>query len=203
MSARSGEKLVQAPTEIEHIRFECVRCGACCRNSNLLVTLTGSDLVRLSIALNLDHKALMRAIDFYTLEPDAPVPVGLRHIPSVETENGRAFVALRKLEGGDCIFLLDNECMIHPARPDACRSFPFFFQKQNGLKWGLSAMKDICPGLGKGPEVDYRDLTELARAVTTSLVAQRTFVDEWNRGRTSHTAAEFIKRALNDPKFRL
>ncbi len=168
-----------------------------------MVTLTGSDLVRMSRSLDLDHRALMRAIDFYTLEPDAPVPVGLRHIPSVETENGRAFVALRKLEGGDCIFLLDNECMIHPARPDACRSFPFFFQEQDGLKWGFSAMKDICPGLGNGPEVDSRDLTALARAATTSLATHRAFVEDWNRGRTSHAAADFIKRALDDLRFRL
>jgi Fe-S-cluster containining protein len=131
------------------IHFECIKCGACCRHENMIVTLTGRDLVKLSQNMGLSSKDLLRAVDFYILRKDEQVPIGLRNVPSILTERGMAYIALKKIDEGSCIFLKDDLCMIHTYRPAACRAFPFVFEMDNdGIAWGLSALKDICPGLG-------------------------------------------------------
>ncbi|NWF96745.1 MAG: YkgJ family cysteine cluster protein [Candidatus Thorarchaeota archaeon] len=182
------------------IRFECTKCGACCRSELLLVTITGSDLLRIRDALRIDTPQLLRAIDFYTLDADE-VPAGLKHVPAVSTEKGLAYMALRKLENGDCIFLSGNECMIYPVRPSVCRAFPFFFREDNGvLKWGLSAMKHICEGLGQGPAVHAEELATVALQVTSDMKEYRAFVEMWNAREHSPSAKYLIDELLSSAR---
>jgi Fe-S-cluster containining protein len=185
----------------ERIRFECTKCGACCREPSLLVTVTGRDIARISTGLGLPAHEVLRALDFYIMREDE-VPEGLRDIPSVATEQGPAYMALKKLENGDCVFLKDDLCMIHPIRPMVCMSFPFVFKDtDNELKWGLSAMKEICPGLGTGPEVEISDLRELAAAILEDLRLYREFAEEWNLESEGRTAKNLIEMILSDLRF--
>jgi Fe-S-cluster containining protein len=182
-------------------RFECTKCGACCREDSLLITVTGSDIVRISTALGLSPKETMRALDFYVVDERDTVPVGLREIPSPNTERGRAFIALKKMENGDCIFLKDDLCMIHAFRPVVCRSFPFTFHDNQGEHmWGLSILKKICPGLGTGSRVTDAEINELSALVLESMQAYSEFVAEWNSLPTS-TALELIRTILSEPRF--
>jgi Fe-S-cluster containining protein len=184
------------------VRFECTGCAACCTQENMLVTLTGTDIVRIAKLLDLDAKELLRAIDFYVLSENESVPRGLRKIPSVETEEGRAYVALKKLEDTGCIFLKENKCMIYPYRPGVCKSFPFVFGRKNGeLAWGLNAMKHICPGLGKGDYVKASKLQQIGQRVTEEMEIFKEFVKEWNRKEENPTAFSFLKAVLSDPRF--
>ena len=178
-------------------RFECTKCGACCRDDQILITVTKNDLYRIAKTLELDSNAVLRALDFYILDEGTPIPVGLEIIPSIETEEGSAYVALKKMENGDCIFLKDDQCMIHPIRPMVCRSFPFVFSEDDGeLSWGLSSKKGICPGLGIGPMVSEEELISLAKEILRDLHAYRKFADEWNGQPTSRTALGFVSKAL-------
>jgi Fe-S-cluster containining protein len=152
--------------EGDRIQFECTKCGACCREDSLLVTVTGRD------------------------------------IPPINTEQGLAYIALKKLENGDCVFLKDNLCMIHSIRPAVCMSFPFVFWGNDDEKtWGLSAMKEICPGLGCGPVVEILDLKELAVAVLEDLTLYKEFAEEWNRDEETPTAKRVIETILSDNRF--
>ena len=184
----------------EPILFECIKCGACCREETLLVTVTGSDLARISSVLGLDSNELIRAVDFY-LESVITSHDGLRDFPALNTEKGPAYVTLKKMENGDCVFLKDDLCMIHTIRPVVCMSFPFVFQDAGDhRKWGLSAMKHICPGLGSGPEVIGSELIELADTVLEDLVLFREFAEDWNANKEP-TALKLIEAILKDPRF--
>ncbi|UCE09609.1 MAG: YkgJ family cysteine cluster protein [Candidatus Thorarchaeota archaeon] len=178
------------------VRFECTKCGACCRQDELLVTVTASDIVRLGAGLGLNAIELTRALDFYVLDSE-PIPHGLRHIPRILTERGLAYVALRKLENGDCVFLKDDICMIHSIRPAVCRSFPFVFRAQDkDMKWGLSAMKDICPGLGQGEEVPLNYLRDLGSSVLSDLASYSKLAQRWNKTGSELSAIDYIIYAI-------
>ena len=181
--------------------FECTKCGACCREKTMLITVTGSDITRISAALGLSPEETMRTLDFYVVATENETPVGLQGIPSPMTERGYAFIALKKMENGDCVFLKDNLCMIHAMRPTVCRSFPFVFRESDaGVTWGLSAAKQICPGLGVGPEVSEEELRELSVSVLESIQVYRDFIDEWN-AKSTMTAIDLIRGILSERRF--
>jgi Fe-S-cluster containining protein len=181
--------------------FECTKCGSCCREDSMLITVTGYDIFRISTALGLSPDETIRALDFYIIDESNPIPTGLVGIPSPNTERGLVIIALKKMENGDCIFLKDNLCMIHTLRPIVCRSFPFVFQENtDGRTWGLSAAKHICPGLGVGSKVSEREIQDLSALVLGSIETYRTFINEWNSLPTS-TALELIRTIISDPRF--
>ena len=184
------------------VHFECIMCGACCTKPDLLVTLTGRDIVKIAVTLGLAADQMLRATDFYIQSEENNVPEGLKHIPQAITEEGPAIIALKKSEKGDCIFLKDNLCMIHEIRPGACASFPFVFERSDdSIKWGLSAMKEICPGIGEGPIADEADLLDTATSVLEELEIYREFVEEWNTSDGPHTAEILLSRIISDIRF--
>ncbi len=183
------------------VQFECTKCGACCREDSLLVTVTGRDISRIAIALGLVPDEMIRALDFYLMQSIEP-PEGLRDIPAIKTEQGLAYIALKKLDNGNCVFLKDNLCMIHVIRPAVCRSFPFVFNDTGSEKtWGLSAMKEICPGLGSGPTIEISSLLQIADDILEELDLYKEFCEEWNHHEKTPTARRVIERILSDPRF--
>lgn len=184
------------------VHFECTKCGACCKETGLLVTVTGHDITRLSLFLGLSASEMLRALDFYVLSETDDAPAGMRDIPSVNTEHGYSYIAIRKMENNECVFLSENLCMIHQFRPGVCRSFPLVFgDKEGSMTWGLSAMKEICPGLGTGPKITTSDLEEIASPVLKELAIYRRFVEEWNTKEIEPSAISLIASILSDPGF--
>lgn len=183
-------------------KFECTKCGACCCDEFLLVTVTGYDLVKIAAILGLGPDELLKALDFYIVSDGITTPIGLERIPSVQTERGLAFMALKKMENGDCIFLKEDLCMIHPVRPLVCRSFPFVFTESEGQRnWGLSAKKEICPGLGQGLQISEDDIDDLADSILPEMQSYKEFTEEWNSNQTSHTVLNLITTILSDMRF--
>ena len=182
--------------------FECTKCGACCRDETLLVTVVGSDIVKIAAVLGLGPDDMLKALDFYIVSDGATTPVGLERISSIATERGLAFMALKKMENGDCVFLKEDLCMIHPIRPLVCKSFPFVFTESDGQRtWGLSAKKEICPGLGVGRQVSKVEIEELADTVLPGMLIYRDFAKEWNECQSSPTVLELITKILSDSRF--
>jgi Fe-S-cluster containining protein len=166
------------------------------------VTVTANDINRLSLSLGLSASEMLRALDFHVLPENDNAPLGMRGIPTVITEHGTAYIALRKIENGDCIFLSDDLCMIHQFRPGVCRSFPFVFHEKDGTtKWGLSAMREICPGLGTGPEITTGELEEVSSQIIRELSLYSDFATEWNENEVDPKASELIETILSDPRF--
>lgn len=145
---------------------------------------------------------MLRALDFYVPSEPDDAPFGLRGIPVVNTEQGAAYVALRKIENNECVFLSDDICMIHQFRPGVCRSFPFVFEKKEGaITWGLSAMKEICPGLRTGPEITAEELKETSSMVLGELSIFREFAEEWNKNEVNPTAMSLVETILSESRF--
>ncbi len=163
--------------------------------------MTGKDILRIATALGLDASETLHALDFYLIENEHSLPEGMRDIPPIMTEKGLAYVAIRKLEDGSCIFLEDNKCIIYPVRPAVCRTFPFTFKmKDNGLRWGISAISHICPGLGKGDYVDKKFLLELGRGTINELSYYAEFVERWNTTIDSPTVEKYLQTLLDSIK---
>jgi Fe-S-cluster containining protein len=182
--------------------FECTKCGACCRDENLLVTVTGSDIIKIGAVLGLGPNEMLKALDFYTLSDGVTTPIGLERIPSIATERGLAYIALKKMADGDCIFLKENLCMIHPVRPLVCRSFPFTFDEtDNQRTWGLSAKKEICPGLEIGPQVSISDIDEIAESILPDIQNYREFAEDWNVNQESPTVLDLLNAIFANPRF--
>ena len=92
------DSIHEGPTRT--LRLDCLECGACCRNNE--VVLERSDLKRFR-------------------DGDRPE---LAQMPSARRRKDGKLV-LRLLKNGDCRNLgSDNKCAIYTVRPDACREFP-------------------------------------------------------------------------------
>ncbi|MFW9910497.1 MAG: YkgJ family cysteine cluster protein [Candidatus Thorarchaeota archaeon] len=185
------------------VRFKCTMCGACCKHTSLVVTLTGRDIVRIARAIEFDSSQILKIIDFYLPKKRDALPQGLKHIPRVLTEKGPAIIALKKRESGACVFLTaDNLCAIHQFRPGACASFPFVFKESNGdIMWGFSAMKEICPGIGDGPKISEPELHDIARDVLEDLQIYGDFTSDWNSLDSEHDVNMLLESILSDIRF--
>ncbi len=132
-------------------RFECVysECGSLCCRKNLVV-LNEDDYAafeRLGINLS-DATENLSLNEFLTLLGSAP----MKQLEGLEV------VCLKKDAGGNCQFLNseDGGCKIYDDRPYFCREFPFKFSKR-----GIKKKDPICPGLGRGEEMDVSALKDV------------------------------------------
>lgn len=100
--------------------FVCRRCGACCRIKDGIVRISDGEVARIAPFLGLTEE------DFIARDADlAPDRRGL---------------VLKSRPDGACIYLAeDNRCLIHPVKPDKCRTFPYAWTNPD------SAM--VCPAL--------------------------------------------------------
>ena len=115
---------IPAPKASEAESFDCRRCGQCCRGSGGIVT-SDDDLRRLCLHLNLSPEAFEAAW-------------GERHGNKLHIRAG---------ENGFCVFFAEGRgCVVHEAKPDICRAWPYF--RGNLLDEGsLELSKQFCPGI--------------------------------------------------------
>jgi len=133
----------------EHgVNFSCQMCGDCCRGFDQgEVYLYKEDIIRLSQFLKLVGqdglrkfaKKYLKVIEntFFWKEPGA--------------ERGKTFrfhTLAFAFTGDDehCLFLVDNKCSIHEARPFQCRCFPFWKMMVSSRKNYIDYSKK-CNGL--------------------------------------------------------
>ena len=101
------------------IRFKCTGCGDCCRHVKETVPVDSQDAFRIAKYL-LETGEDIFCIDQFLLEYATP---------ALLNECGY-FVYFLKSVGEDdaCVFLKDNRCTIHEAKPRACRLYPFMVE---------------------------------------------------------------------------
>ena len=126
------------------IRFACQGCGRCCltRGRYGYVYVSLPERRRLARHLRLPVRTFTR-----------------RHC-----EKTGGFFHLRSL-GAACVFLENNRCRVRAARPDQCRTWPFWPENMNPKTW----TRDIapgCPGIGRGPRIPPRKIQESLRQET-------------------------------------
>lgn len=97
------------------VPFQCRRCAACCRRLRGQLMVESLDAYRLANYLRTHGRPDIEMLDIineYT-EPDI--------LP------GNYPIFLMKVQGTDdaCVFLKEGACSVYPARPRACRLYPF------------------------------------------------------------------------------
>jgi uncharacterized protein len=111
------------------LRFECTGCGACCtsRGRNQYVYVTLPERRRLAELLGIGTSLFTQRF-------------------CTKDENG--FVHFKNPKG-DCQFLVGSRCGVYAARPDQCRSFPWWEQNMSAKTWETE-VKPGCEGVGRG-----------------------------------------------------
>ena len=99
--------------------FECQRCNECCKKPGY-VYLREGEAEKISILMNLDLYAFTE-----------------KYCDLIE----RKQLVLKKKANEFCVFLSDEGCLVHDAKPNQCRVFPH--------AWRTMASFDYCEGLKK------------------------------------------------------
>lgn len=120
-------------------RFECHRCGNCCSGGSGYVWVEEAELEGLSQALGMEKEAFVE-----------------RHVRLVkDPHDSRLRLSLRE-EGGRCALLVGaNECSVYGARPEHCKSFPYWPSVLEDAE-AFEAARSTCPGIAVVVEEEVR-----------------------------------------------
>ncbi len=130
-------KLPQLPRR--RLRFECTRCGACCRRPGV-VYLAADEPARLAAFLGL---GLAQFRSRYLSE----LPDGEGWVIEVEGDAG-------------CPLLDGDLCSVEAVKPGQCRAYPFWSELvDNRPAWRREAA--LCEGIGKGPVIPSDEVKRL------------------------------------------
>lgn len=102
-------------SEEEPIKYNCRRCGTCCRWPGV-VRLLPDEISGIADYLGL-----------------APVDFIARYTALAPDRQG---LILTEQDGGACIFLEGNLCRINPVKPLQCRDFP--------ARWNFAGFEQLC-----------------------------------------------------------
>jgi len=124
------------------LRFECQRCGNCCRTHGDFSFVYMMDLEVAQIAgyLGLEEDEFRRRYcardqGWTVIHPDYP----------------------------SCPFLTEQgTCGVYPVRPMQCRTWPFWKENLRLEVWEESVVP-TCPGIGKGPLHSAEEVERIAR----------------------------------------
>ncbi|MHA1969941.1 MAG: YkgJ family cysteine cluster protein, partial [Candidatus Hodarchaeales archaeon] len=129
---------------LEEKRFKCQQSGHCCRDREIVVTLTYHDIFRLFSALNNNFQLLIQKITFFKMDKKVQKKVLKQLVLSpIQTSQGNVIPGLRKREDNSCIFYFPPNCSIYTNRPMACRNYPLaFVKKKNEIScvWGKKSL---------------------------------------------------------------
>ncbi len=117
----------EAPWYCDGLRFECTRCGGCCRGEPGYVWVDDMEAALIARNLGLDAAEFARTY--------------LRKVSGAHS--------LHELANGDCIFWSPAGCRIYAVRPVQCRTFPFWHEYVGSPRgWAVAARR--CPGVNRG-----------------------------------------------------
>ena len=133
MSENNKKESVKAVKEVfyeQGLRFECQGSGKCCTSHGEFgfVFLTVEDRERFAKHLGISVSAFEKRYCDKTS--------GVFHL---KEEPGQP----------DCMFLKDKRCSQYEARPNQCRTWPFWPEVMNAKAW-KTEVESFCPGVGKG-----------------------------------------------------
>ena len=122
----------------EGIRFECQRCGKCCRGEPGYVWVKPDEIARMA-----EH-----------------LKVTAQEFRETYVRRQGLGLSLKERDNGDCI-LWKEKCLVYECRPVQCRGFPFWTY---ALK-SRAAFAEVgrgCPGVGKGRLYTCEDILAIA-----------------------------------------
>jgi Fe-S-cluster containining protein len=123
------------------MRFECQGTGRCC------VSREGYGYVYLNLE---DRRRLARHLGIST-----------RAFTLRYCEKTDGHFHLKEFKG-PCQFLQGKGCAVYEARPNQCRTWPFWPENMNARIWNQE-IQSFCPGVGKGRLYSPLEITELLK----------------------------------------
>lgn len=126
--------------------FKCRMCGTCCRHVRGSVPLESLDVFRLAKYLR-DKGENVGGMEDVLAAYAFPVLI---------SENGYTAFMLKTAGTDDaCVFLKDNRCTVHPAKPRACRTYPIVVGP-HGLGGYEQYLSMEQPHHYKGPQMSVK-----------------------------------------------
>ncbi|HHT9154779.1 MAG TPA: YkgJ family cysteine cluster protein [Candidatus Tripitaka sp. YC43] len=126
------------------LRFQCQRCGNCCRGETGYVWTTPGEIKNIVLYLGLQAEEFARKY--------------LKRI-------GYRF-SLKELSGGDCVMYKagggPGGCQIYPVRPKQCSTFPFWPDNLKSYE-AWASLKKYCNGVDKGPLYPLSAIQQISR----------------------------------------
>lgn len=153
--------------------FSCNQCGECCREMD--VPLSHRDLLQLARA----HPDRVPA-DYVRKHRSHPM-----HPEALLLEGDYFILYLQRRDSDDaCVFLgQEGQCLNYPARPRACRTFPFD-QTANGLLRIMPDIDFLYQDFCDKQRVSKEDLREARKQLKHSdqeFHRYHDIVERWNR----------------------
>jgi len=135
----SGERAIP-PWYQDGLRFECQRCGRCCRGEPGFVWVREVEIAAIARFLKMPEDEFMQA-----------------YVRVVSND-----YSLVELRNGDCIFWSPEGCRIYEVRPVQCRTFPFWNEyTRSERQWREAARR--CPGVNRGRVYPAAEIEHLVR----------------------------------------
>lgn len=129
------------------LRFECTRCGNCCRGEPGSVRVNAKEEAALAAHLGLPLDAFRKAF-------------------TRQLEDGATSLVERS--NLECVFWdRDAGCTVYELRPRQCRTWPFWRRNVASAAHWEAAARD-CPGIGRGALHSVERITAAAREDGTS-----------------------------------
>ena len=193
------------------LRFECTQCGNCCSDKSTLVNVTYRDILRIKSGLHLNLDEIIEVLGFYVFEK-TPTSEELRQmvVPPIQTENGLAFVGLKKETDGTCLFYSKEKkaCNIYAIRPNFCRTFPFSYriirnnEDTNLELYYTDKGVEYCPGIGSdSPSIKLDYWIAIGKLTIKDLDDNNVLIKKWNdavnNGDIHESAKNFLQTVLN------
>lgn len=132
--------MAELPWYKDGLHFKCTGCGKCCTGSSGFVWVTPEEIRSIASLLNLSEKIFK-----------------IRYIR--KRDNRFALIEKKNVNGDfDCIFLKEKKCQIYQARPNQCRTYPWWKNNLNTEEsWKQAAME--CEGINdQAPLIPYTEI---------------------------------------------
>tara|TARA_B100000579_G_C22627650_1_gene755000 strand:- start:404 stop:829 length:426 start_codon:yes stop_codon:yes gene_type:complete len=126
---------------INGTRFQCQGSGKCCvsRGGYGFVYLNKKDIKRFANFFNIKKKDFIER--------------------NCVKEDGN--IRLKEINlNGNCIYLKHKKCSVYAARPEQCRTWPFWPENMNTKKWKKEII-NFCPGIGKGKFYSPKEIKKI------------------------------------------
>ena len=122
------------------LRFECQRCGGCCRGEPGYVWVRETEIAAIARFLDISRQETME-----------------RYVRQVF-----GYYSLIEHDNGDCVFWSPTGCQIYRVRPVQCRTFPFWTEYTRSPRGWQEAAKR-CPGVNKGKLYTRQEIDHLVK----------------------------------------
>ncbi len=191
--------------KISHdFRFECIRCGNCCTDSNTIVNISSSDILRIKDGLTLTLNELIYVLAFYVFETELNEKDRKKMVISpIKTQKGFAFVGLFKKKTGECYFYdtKNKICKIYNLRPNFCRTFPFSFKRIHKSEIDIFYSNkgvEYCPGIGgDSPLINIEKHLELGNNTLKDMELNEDIINKYNTLVDENKIKPSVKNFLN------